>query len=354
MISIIGAGPAGSYLASLLAKEETAVFEEHETIGTPVQCTGITTQALAEIIQIKKEFLINKINQIKIISPNKDSIQVKLKKPNLIIDRTKFDQHLVEKAQDEGVRFYTGYKYKDCKEENGKIRINFENGKKIETDILVGADGPFSKVAKTTEMWQERKYAIGAQVRAKIETDPETTETHVGQGYFGWVVPEDNKTARIGIATQNNPKEVFRNFLKKIKPEKVIENQSGLIPIYNPKQKTQKGNVYLVGDAATQVKATTSGGIIQGMMAAEELSKAIKQNKNYERLWKKRIGKDLWLSLMIRKKLDKLHDKKYNKLINMFNKDKLRQIIETHDRDYPSKFIFKLLLKEPRLLSFIF
>ena len=43
MISIIGAGPAGSYLASLLRKEEVEVFEEHDKIGLPVQCTGITT-----------------------------------------------------------------------------------------------------------------------------------------------------------------------------------------------------------------------------------------------------------------------------------------------------------------------
>ncbi|MEM4264021.1 MAG: NAD(P)-binding protein, partial [Candidatus Woesearchaeota archaeon] len=43
MISIIGAGPVGSFAAYLLAKAgfEVSIFEEHEKIGLPVQCTGL-------------------------------------------------------------------------------------------------------------------------------------------------------------------------------------------------------------------------------------------------------------------------------------------------------------------------
>ena len=357
MITIIGAGPAGSYLASLLAKQEVAVFEEHENIGKPVQCTGIITQSLAEILEIKKRFLVNKITNAKIISPEGKHININFKKPNLIIDRTKFDSYLSEKAQDNGVKFYLNQKYKNCIRKDGKLQLYFEGKiKKAQTDILVGADGPFSKVAKTTGLWEGRKFATGAQVRTTLETNPETVEFYVGKGYFGWVVPENDKTARVGVATYNQPNEIFQNFLKRknINKQKIKEYQSGLIPVYNPKVKTQNNNIYLVGDAATQVKATTFGGIIQGLMAAEELSKAILQNKNYEKLWKKRIGRDLWMGLVIRNKLDKFSDEKYDKLVNIFNQDKIKQILETHDRDKPSKFMLKLLMKEPRLLQFAF
>ncbi len=39
MISVIGAGPAGSYTAYLLAKagEKVRIFEEHKEIGKPVR-----------------------------------------------------------------------------------------------------------------------------------------------------------------------------------------------------------------------------------------------------------------------------------------------------------------------------
>ena len=55
MIDIIGAGPAGNYLAYLLAKDhEVNVHEEHAKIGTPIQCTGILTSHLHDLIKISK------------------------------------------------------------------------------------------------------------------------------------------------------------------------------------------------------------------------------------------------------------------------------------------------------------
>lgn len=357
MITIIGAGPAGSYLASLLAEKDVAVFEEHEKIGLPVQCTGITTQALAEILNIRKQFLVNKITNARIIAPNKKFIDMKLTKPNLIIDRIKFDRYLAERAQDRGVKFYLNQKYKTCARTKGKLELYFDGRiKKFQTDVLVGADGPFSQVAKTTGLWKERKLVIGVQARMSMEVEPETVEFYVNQGCFGWVVPECDKIARVGIAAFTQPNEKFRAFLKrrKIGKCKVREYQSGVIPLHDPNIKTQDKNVYLLGDAATQIKATTFGGIVQGLLAAEELSKAILHKKNYEKLWKKRIGKDLKIGLMMRKKLDKFTDEDYNKLVGLFTQEKIKKILETKDRDYPSRFMLEILFKEPRLLRFAF
>ena len=51
-----------------------------------------------------------------------------------------------------------------------------------------------------------------------------------------------------------------------------------------------KEDIFLLGDAATQVKATTGGGIIQSLMAAKELASAIENNTSYEKGWRKVIG----------------------------------------------------------------
>ncbi len=358
MISIIGAGPAGSYLASLLAKqEEVTVFEEHEKIGLPVQCTGITTKALAELLHIDKRFLVNKITNAKIIAPNWNCLDIKLNKPNLIIDRMKFDSHLAEKAQDRGVKFYLNHKYKSCVRNKKELEIHFSGKKnRFQTDILVGADGPFSQVAKTTGLWRERKFAIGVQARMNIKTDPETVEFYVNQGQFGWIVPESENTARVGVASYVHPNERFKTFLKRrgIDKCKVKEYQSGVIPLYDSKLRTQDRNVYLLGDAATHVKATTFGGIVQGLIAAEELSKAILHKKNYETLWRKRIGLDLRIGLMIRKKLDKFSDEDYNSLIRVLNNSGAKKVLESHERDFPAKLVLKMLIKEPGLLKFAF
>ncbi len=79
MISIIGAGPSGNYLAYLLSKkgEEVNVYEEHKDIGQPVQCTGIISHELKNILPVKKEFLVNTVDKAKIYSPDGNSMLVK-------------------------------------------------------------------------------------------------------------------------------------------------------------------------------------------------------------------------------------------------------------------------------------
>jgi len=71
MISVIGAGPAGSHYASLAAKNnEVHLFEEHKTVGKPVACTGILTDSVKSIIHhIPKELIVTNINRFKIVSP---------------------------------------------------------------------------------------------------------------------------------------------------------------------------------------------------------------------------------------------------------------------------------------------
>ena len=99
--------------------------------------------------------------------------------------------------------------------------------------------------------------------------------------------------------------------------------QGGLIPIYSPKLKVQKGNIYLVGDAAAHVKATTGGGLVHGLIAAECLAESIiKKKGSYEQSWRKKIGKDLWIHLMIRNILNRFADKDYNYLIKLAGKKK--------------------------------
>lgn len=351
MISIIGAGPAGSYLAHLLAKNnyEVSVFEEHSKIGHPMQCTGIITSALNDIMQIKKEFLLNKVNLLKVFSPSGHNLTFKTKRPNLIIDRTKFDQHIANKAMDQGAKIHLNHKYITNK---GK-EVHFKN-KKINTDILVGADGPFSKVARENNLFNNRKFIQGIQVRAKIVVDPEIVEIWLGYGLFGWVVPESNKIAKIGIVSKNNSIEAFNSFFsKRAKNSKIISHNSGAIPIYNKNIQAQKDFVYLLGDAATMVKATSLGGVVQGFLASNCLCESLTKNLDYEKLWRKKIGKDLLYSLWIHKIFSNFTIKDHNLLIKNLAKEKTKKLLEKFDRDFVSEFLFKVLVSQPRLLFFL-
>ena len=101
------------------------------------------------------------------------------------------------------------------------------------------------------------------------------------------------------------------------------------------------------------VKATTGGGIIQGLIAARTLADSIINKKDYNKVWKKAIGKDLLMHLKMRGIMNKFSAKDWNYLIELFNKEKLKKILASYDRDFPSRFLVKLTLTEPKLLYFL-
>lgn len=357
MINIIGAGPAGSYAAYLLAKRgyEVNLFEEHKTIGSPVQCTGILTQGINKFFKPSQDSITNKIPYVKVHSQNQ-STEIKLRKPDIIVNRTLFDQSIADQAHDAGTNVHTSHRFIDKKGEKIIIK-NIENNKtkELSQTHLIGADGPNSQVAKAEHMKGKRTFFYGAQATIKGDFDPDCYEVYLGSvcpDLFAWVVPEDKHHARAGLASFTKTNHYFQAFLKKLGSPKICACQGGLIPFYNNAIQTQKNNTYLIGDAAFQVKATTAGGIIQGLTAAQAASTAIEKNQSYENLWKKALQKDLWLHLLIRNMMRKFKDADFDQLIKLVRQERVKKIIETHDRDYPTKFLLRLGLKEPRFAYF--
>jgi flavin-dependent dehydrogenase len=189
------------------------------------------------------------------------------------------------------------------------------------------------------------------QARIKINQTPNQYQVFLGKEYgtFSWIVPECNNISKIGIITKNNKE--FQNLIKKF-DGKILDYPSGPIPIYK-KIKLQKNNIFIVGDAAAQIKNTTGGGIIYGLLSAQCLAKSIIKRQNYQKLFNKKIKKSLFLHNLIYKIMKKFKDEDYDKLIKLCKKPKIKSIIEDSDREHPINMITKIILKEPRFLLFL-
>lgn len=400
-IAIIGAGPAGCACAYLLARAgfKVDVFEEHKAVGKPVQCTGITTAALLDVLEgmglslgsqkqggrhstsdktTLPRFIINQVNYAHIYAQNKSSITVRLGRANLVLDRAGFDRFLKKQAADAGARFhmntrFVGFRKTDHRE-TGQVKTRlFEidliksstrakkrrgEHQQHRADILIGADGPSSAVARAAGMYGSRHFMLGYQLRLRLSNDNSVKFYPFPKGY-AWLVPENTNTVRFGIACYTKPREqlelIAREQLKK-SPEQLskitINAQAGLIPIYNQNIRTEQCNIYLLGDAAAQVKATTGGGIVQGLIAAKSLAEALSKRKSYTRLWKKAIGKELALSLLIRNALDSMHAGDYNRLIALLSSKHAQAVLSKYDRDFPSQLLPRLMITEPGMILF--
>jgi len=352
MIAIIGAGPAGSTAAYHLAKagHNVTLYEEHKEIGKPIQCTGIVTKKLFDVIEYSKNYMINELDSVDLIGPKNTKINIPLKE--YVICRKKFDTFLVNKALDAGAQLQLGHRFVGLNNHQPVFKVNNEK-KAVKAEKIIGADGPQSSVGKSAGISVKRNHYFGAQATIKASFDPNTFTVHFGSiapQFFAWIVPENSEYARVGVATKQRPYDYF-NQLAKIVGGEITDRQGGVIPIYNHKQQVEKNNIYLVGDAGGLSKHTTGGGIITGIHSARILAKCINENKSYTKSLKW-LRKELRLHNYIRYMLDKFSDNDYERLLQLMDVNPVKKILYKYDRDYPSKFLLKLLLAQPRFLQF--
>lgn len=338
-IDIIGGGPVGLYTGYLLSKKgfNVTLFEEHKVIGKPVACSGLLTQKIKEYDINLKNCTVNVFKSVCIHSKNVD---VAFKNNDILVDRFLFDNEIRQMAESQGVKIKFGKR---------------QAGKKEKGDILIGADGPLSNVAKLSGLWNNRKFYTGMQGIARSNFNSNNYDTYFDNNsvsdFFWWSIPESNKLSRVGIASKQNTKQKYCALSKKFNLSFVI---AGLIPIYKPfcKCSNVKLNTYLVGDAACLLKNTTGGGIISGIESAKIVCKAISENKNYDFLLLN-LHKQLTLHYLIRRMLDNFSDKDYDLLFSYLKQNKIKKTIDNIDREKPLPSLMSIAFSEPRLARFI-
>jgi geranylgeranyl reductase family protein len=365
-IIIIGAGPIGCYTASLLAKKgyDVEVYEEHSEIGKPVSCTGLVTRSILKLPGLREIIEKSLVNKIKYAEINAGRQKVNLKIDDYIIDRARFDKELAKNAVKNGAKIYLGFRFIDIRA--GMLILRNTKTAKIKNlstaslKCVIGADGPDSTIAKKLNPEKKRRYYIGKQVLAAGEFDSEAFKVYLGEvcpKFFAWIVPEDKKRARIGVAALRNPNQCLDRFISQLKDEgynlNIKEIQAGLIPIYDADYRTtgRISNVrcYVIGDAAGHVKATTGGGIIPGLRYVKALVDCIASGKKYE---PKNVEKELKTHLFVRKILNRFLQKDYEDAITMVRKQRIKNIFSEGDRDSVIKLLPRLIIAEPRLLKF--
>ena len=100
---IVGAGPAGSFAAELLAKggAKVALFDGRPE-GEPKPCGGgVTAKALKAWPQLLNA-VGRTVNELDLYSPSSKRLHLKLEEPFAIYSRIAFDCYLRDRARDAG------------------------------------------------------------------------------------------------------------------------------------------------------------------------------------------------------------------------------------------------------------
>lgn len=367
-VIIVGGGPSGLNTGRILADKglEVLLLEEKEEVGKDILCAGIVGREIFEKFDISKDSILREVRTVKVISPTGREILYTHPFPfAYVIDREKFDKALFQDALLKGVNVELSHRVVNIdvsKEVNvealnlrdfllerfrGKILI-LAIGVKIGLLRKLGLGYPpdFLKSAQKVMKWRDGEFVTIL------------TGSAFSKGGFGWIVPENDSFARVGLITEGDPKVEFENIAKKYF---YFENRNGVKfkPIAQGLvSKTFGERVLSVGECAGQVKTTTGGGVYFALLcseiAGEVVLKAFKKGdfsseglSEYERRWKKKIGKEIKIGYFIRKLCGRLEDERIDKLFVLANSDGFIDSIGRKARfDWHALTLLKLLGKK--------
>jgi flavin-dependent dehydrogenase len=216
------------------------IFEDHDEIGVPVSCTGILTDSVAKVLgDIPEDLVVSRIHRFKLVARGGKSMYVNLDKVNMILDRAAFDRNLLRRAQKNGAALHLGERFIGYTRRGTVYEVQTNRGH-YEAEMIVGADGPFSAVARAAGLYRRRAFVTGWQARCRRPgLEPGVTEIRLNLGEFSWIVPEDGSIARVGVIGPDGPA-LRRDYETLLGSSQVIEDQSGMIPVHDPGQRLRK------------------------------------------------------------------------------------------------------------------
>eukprot|EP00633_Aureoumbra_lagunensis_P009260 CAMPEP_0197314670 /NCGR_PEP_ID=MMETSP0891-20130614/34889_1 /TAXON_ID=44058 ORGANISM="Aureoumbra lagunensis, Strain CCMP1510" /NCGR_SAMPLE_ID=MMETSP0891 /ASSEMBLY_ACC=CAM_ASM_000534 /LENGTH=460 /DNA_ID=CAMNT_0042803231 /DNA_START=51 /DNA_END=1433 /DNA_ORIENTATION=- len=308
-VAVIGGGPSGACAAEILAQEpniETVLFERKMDNAKP--CGGAIPLCMVEEFDLPMSIIDRKVRKMKMISPTNREVDIgsTLKDDEWIgmCRREIMDGYLRNRAIEYGCKPINALVTKiDCPTDDDMTSpyvIHYspnDEGRKaatktMEVDVIIGADGANSRVAKAIDAG-EYNFAIAFQERIKISDEQmafyeEMAEMYVGDDvspdFYGWVFP---KYDHVGVGTGtvlNRP--AIKEYQdatraragKKIEGGEIIKVEAHPIPEhYRPRR--IRNRAMLVGDAAGYVTKCSGEGIYfaakSGRMAGEAVVKAM-------------------------------------------------------------------------------
>lgn len=149
-VLIVGAGPAGSFAAELLARSgaKVALFDGRPE-GEPKACGGgVTAKALKAWPQLLNAAG-RTISELDLYSPASKRLHLKLDEPFAIYSRIAFDGYLRDHARDAGAQVVSEkISARKAKRSGSGWQLKSDSGAEWIGSFLIGADGANSGIAK--------------------------------------------------------------------------------------------------------------------------------------------------------------------------------------------------------------
>jgi len=358
-VIVVGGSAAGLYAAAHVARggADVRVLESKATLDPATRTLIVTDHFKKQISTAARSSILNEIRRFELFTDGR-SAQITLKDPDLIIERSKLIRCLAEEAGAAGARISYDTRFLGVAPNGNGLCVEVDQAgmrKEMHAHHLVGADGAVSRVARAAG-WPpvETVPLVQAVVKLPKDCPPDTTRVWFvpdDTPYFYWLVPESAERGALGVIGEQgkDTKKRFDKFLEK-KGLEPLEWQGARIPAYQKwvpvQRRVGNGDVYLVGDAAAQVKVSTVGGIVTGFRGARGVADAILQTGGTEL---RDLRRELSTHWLIRRALHYFQQVDYSRLVDMLN-DSAHASLGEINRDESTRLLWNVVKRQPKLV----
>jgi flavin-dependent dehydrogenase len=358
-VVVVGSSAAGLYTAACVARggRQVSVLEAKATPDPAPRTLIVTDYFKNQISNAARSSILNEIRRFELFTDGR-SAQIALQQPDLIIERSRLNRSLTEEAAQAGASIRYDTRFLDLSPNAKGLHVQVDRAGKREelhAGSVVGADGAASRVARAAG-WPPVETVPLVQAVVKLPEDCPVDTTRVwfipdDTPYFYWMIPESPERAAVGVIGEHgrSTKISFDRFLEK-KGFEPLEWQGARIPVYKrwvPVQRTiGNGQVYLVGDAAAQVKVSTVGGIVTGFRGARGVADSILRKASSEL---RTLRRELGTHWLIRRALHDFKQEDYSQLVDLLNVS-ARESLGEINRDESTKLLWSVVRRQPKLV----
>ncbi len=287
-VIVVGAGPAGSVTAHLLAADgvrtllvDRARFPRDKPCGGGVTLRGarLLPFAIGPVVE-------RQITTIGFRHPDLGEFaHGGLAPVVLMTQRKRLDAFMAEQAALAGADFRDGVRLRTVElEEDGRPSVTFDDGTRAGAEVLVAADGANGICGRSLQLGEGRIFAPALEANVAYDAVGAGVEQHVAlleMGYvpggYGWLFPKGDH-ANVGVGGWDSEGPHLRDHLRRVCERHDIawssltEIRGHRLPMRGATTQVASGRALAVGDAAGLVDPLSGDGMYEAFSSAHVAS----------------------------------------------------------------------------------
>jgi len=302
-VVIVGAGPAGLISALNLMQEGVIplILERLPEIKSTACGEACDVESLNKIPFNSGPYASKRVRGAQVLLAN--GLYTYINKESVVLDRTNWLKGMAKEIERRGGQIRLNSEVTGIQENS----IQLKSGERIDYDILLGADGPNSCVARHIGL--RHKLIVASQYKIAFDA---SSMNHLEfyfdrrfSAWYSWIFPKDGMIS-VGTGGDFTQLDAFLSY-KGINGAQIIEKERGIVPCSGIGKLTQH-NIALIGDSGSMPNPLSLGGLAPIIYAARILATNITNLQDYEDEVKRHpIGDPLFLKA--KQALLKLTDK---------------------------------------------